>query len=63
MATYHAAVMGTVIRHVQVEAASVELAEMAAMKEWTNLTGGELSTSEVAGMWEEISDKEISLEN
>lgn len=57
MATYHACVLGTVIRHVQVDAASVELAEMAAMKEWTNLTGGELSTTEVAGMWEEIQEE------
>jgi hypothetical protein len=61
MPTYHAAVMGTVIRHVQVDAASVELAEMAAMKEWANLTGGEFTTSEVAGMWEEVSEKEIQL--
>lgn len=57
MATYHACVLGTVIRHIQVDAASVELAEMAAMKEWTNLTGGELSTTEVAGMWEEIQEE------
>lgn len=61
MPTYHACVVGTVVRHVQVDAASVELAEMAAMKEWTNLTGGEFSTTEVAGMWEEVSEEEIQL--
>ena len=32
--TYHCMVMGTVVRHIAVDAPSVEVAEMEAMKEW-----------------------------
>tara|TARA_R110002126_G_scaffold90412_7_gene215523 strand:- start:219 stop:398 length:180 start_codon:yes stop_codon:yes gene_type:complete len=47
-------VMGTVVRHIAVDAPSVEVAEMEAMKEWKSLTGGEFNTCELVEMWEEI---------
>ena len=52
--TYHCMVMGTVVRHIAVDAPSVEIAEMEAMKEWKSLTGGEFNTCELVQMWEEI---------
>ena len=56
--TYHCMVMGTVVRHIAVDAPSVEVAEMEAMKKWKSLTGGEFNTCELVEMWEEI-EKEI----
>jgi len=50
--TYSILVMGTVERRVIVSGGSLAEAEANAYSEWTNLTGGHISTAECIEAWE-----------